>query len=453
MNKLSYEYIKDFIESKGCKLLSDEYKDQEHNLNILFACGHEGQRSFSTFKYSKNICSRCSGVKQYSYEEAKEVIENNGYLLLSNEYINCKKYLDIGDVDGYKYTMSLDKFINNIVNRKTKLAKFDMQNPYTMHNVRLYLKINNTGFCVFENEKWGINNGKMTFIDDNEYKYYVPFISLQSQLKSGSHPGIFDISNIYTIENIENWIKINNKPFLLVKGQTYKGADKKLKFKCLKCPEEEMPFERTIVGLTSRGNKDAGCNFCNTTYIGNCNNLQYQRPDIALEWDYEKNYPILPNKIAAHTSKKYWWICSDCGNGYCSSVAKRTGNEPRGCPVCHESNMEKRIRKFLTNNKIESNPQYRFDDCRNIIPLPFDFYIKEYNVVIEANGIQHFQIVEHFGGEEGFKKRLINDNIKRNYCKDNNIKLIEISYKDYKNIYKILTQELNLQRKEVSIIA
>lgn len=446
MKKLSYEYIKNFVESRGCKLLSSEYKSQEHDLDILFACGHQGKRKFSTFKYSKNICSRCSGVKQYSYDEAENIIKKNGYLLLSNEYINCKKYLDIGDIDGYKYNMSLDKFINNIVNRKTKLAKFDIQNPYTMYNVKLYLKINNTGFRVLENEEWGIHNGKMTFIDDKEYKYYISFISLQFQLRNGGHPGIFDISNIYTIENIKNWIRINDKPFLLVEGQTYKGANKKLKFKCLKCPEEEKPFERTLVGLTSH--KDAGCNYCNSTYIGNCNNLQYQRPDVAIEWDYKQNYPITPDKIAAHTNQKFWWICLDCGNKYYSSVSKRTGNEPRGCPFCHESNMEKRIRKILKDNNVDFNSQKWFDDCRNILPLPFDFYIEKHGIAIEAQGIQHFQIVEHFGGEEGYNKRIINDQIKRDYCKNNNIYLIEISYKEYKNISKILTKELKLDRKE-----
>lgn len=45
---------------------------------------------------------------------------------------------------------------------------------------------------------------------------------------------------------------------------------------------------------------------------------------------------------------------------------------------------------------------------------------------------------------DGYQNRLKKDNIKKEYCIKNNIKLIEISYKDYKNIENILIKELNL---------
>ena len=62
--------------------------------------------------------------------------------------------------------------------------------------------------------------------------------------------------------------------------------------------------------------------------------------------------------------------------------------------------------------------------------MPFDFYLPDYNICIEYDGEEHFQPVEFFGGEEKFQRRIENDEIKNNYCKNNNIKLIRIPYFD-----------------------
>lgn len=62
--------------------------------------------------------------------------------------------------------------------------------------------------------------------------------------------------------------------------------------------------------------------------------------------------------------------------------------------------------------------------------IRFDFYLIDYNVLIEYDGRQHFKSIEHWGGEEEFKKRKINDSIKEEYCKNNRIPLLRISYHD-----------------------
>ena len=63
-------------------------------------------------------------------------------------------------------------------------------------------------------------------------------------------------------------------------------------------------------------------------------------------------------------------------------------------------------------------------------------------LLIEYDGIQHYEAVEIFGGIPAFKKRQKRDQIKNQYCKDNNIKLIRIPYWDYDNIETILEKEL-----------
>jgi len=108
-----------------------------------------------------------------------------------------------------------------------------------------------------------------------------------------------------------------------------------------------------------------------------------------------------------------------------------------GCPTCKSSKGELKIRNYLKKHKISFEPQHSFDDCKNILQLSFDFYIPEKNICIEFDGIQHFQPVKYFGGEDEFKLTQLRDKIKNKYCKDNNIKLLRIKYNE--NITNKLT--------------
>ena len=64
-----------------------------------------------------------------------------------------------------------------------------------------------------------------------------------------------------------------------------------------------------------------------------------------------------------------------------------------------------------------------FEDCIDKRPLPFDFYLPEYNICIEYQGQQHYYPVEIFGGKNAFESQVLRDNIKREYCQKNNILL------------------------------
>jgi len=106
------------------------------------------------------------------------------------------------------------------------------------------------------------------------------------------------------------------------------------------------------------------------------------------------------------------------------------------CPICRESRGEKNIRLLLIDQNIKYIRQYKFNDCINIKPLPFDFYLPDYNTCIEFNGEQHYRSFNFFGGDAKLIKTQQNDSIKFNYCKTNGINLIIIN--DIKQIKKIL---------------
>ena len=117
-----------------------------------------------------------------------------------------------------------------------------------------------------------------------------------------------------------------------------------------------------------------------------------------------------------------------------------------GCPDCSLSNSkgEKEVIKYLEKYKVSYIRQYRFDKCRNINRLPFDFYLPDYKTCIEYNGIQHYMPIGHFGGLNSFKYRLKNDKIKSEFCIYNNINLISISYLNIKYIESIILNKIKI---------
>ena len=67
-----------------------------------------------------------------------------------------------------------------------------------------------------------------------------------------------------------------------------------------------------------------------------------------------------------------------------------------------------------------------------------DFYLPDYNLVVEYDGKQHFEANEMFGGEEGFEERQKMDELKDQLCEEHGIKVVRISYSEYNNIESIL---------------
>ena len=116
-----------------------------------------------------------------------------------------------------------------------------------------------------------------------------------------------------------------------------------------------------------------------------------------------------------------------------------------GCPMCNISRGELKIKTILDKHNISYRYQHKFKDCKFYRYLPFDFYLPQYNCCVEFDGEQHYKIINKFGGFNSFVNTKIRDTVKNIYCKDNDIKLIRISYWEYDNIEEILVKQLNLK--------
>lgn len=116
-----------------------------------------------------------------------------------------------------------------------------------------------------------------------------------------------------------------------------------------------------------------------------------------------------------------------------------------GCPKCKSSSVaEDRVYDYLRKKNIKFKHQVAFSDCRNELPLPFDFQIlvgPKY-FLLELDGQQHHEAIEYWGGEEMLKYVQRNDSIKNEYCRKRNIKLIRIPYWEFDNLEEILERIL-----------
>lgn len=119
------------------------------------------------------------------------------------------------------------------------------------------------------------------------------------------------------------------------------------------------------------------------------------------------------------------------------------------CPVCNTSKGEKRVLEVLNTYGINNEPQKSFIDLLGLKgkPLIYDFYLLDYDILLEYQGIQHYEPIDFQG--EGYeiavaKYEIQKEHDKRKYIYANKgrYSLIEIPYWDYDIIENIIVDEI-----------
>jgi hypothetical protein len=131
--------------------------------------------------------------------------------------------------------------------------------------------------------------------------------------------------------------------------------------------------------------------------------------------------------VNAHTKVKI--ICPIHG------VFERTPRshwDGKGCPICIKStsNGELLIKSYLSENNISFIHQKKFNDLKDKKPLSYDFYLPDYNLLIEYNGEQHYRENSFNKDRKFFLLQKHHDWQKRKYARDKEINLLTITFKD-----------------------
>lgn len=140
---------------------------------------------------------------------------------------------------------------------------------------------------------------------------------------------------------------------------------------------------------------------------------------------------------AASKNTRTMWKCQcDCGNIIEVAAAHLQSGNTLSCGCLRISHGEYKIRELLNRNNIKYQTEYMFDTCRNPKtnrPLRFDFYVED-KYLIEFDGKQHFEQSRGWLAQESLEETQYRDNIKNQWCKENNIPLIRIPYTKLNNL-------------------
>ena len=131
--------------------------------------------------------------------------------------------------------------------------------------------------------------------------------------------------------------------------------------------------------------------------------------------------------------------CNECGKIWWKTMARETLRAK--CTCNSVSRGETIVTDYLLDKQIYFEREKSFDDLVYQKPLRYDFFLPEYNVLIEYDGKQHFKPIETFGGEEYLKETMLRDKLKNEYAKQKDMLLIRIKY-DCNNIKAELGEKL-----------
>lgn len=121
---------------------------------------------------------------------------------------------------------------------------------------------------------------------------------------------------------------------------------------------------------------------------------------------------------------KYHCLC-DCGNTVNIVAQSLKNGATQSCGCITTSIGENNIQQILLENNIEFIREYKFSD---LSLLRYDFYLPNYNRLIEFDGRQHSDPSSLWDDKESFENRKHRDQLKNDYAKSHNIDLVRIPY-------------------------
>ena len=327
-------------------------------------------------------------------------------------------------------TLTTARYLLYLNSERKKIREMS-HNKYNQSHVIEVLKTEN--FKLLNDEIYINAQTPMSIRDKYGYLYKISFTNFKERIiRNPSILQKFGEKNPYTIENIKMWLKENHTNLELLSDKYPVGRRKVMDFKCQEC---QRTFSRRWDTIESIKH----CVFCYLKDAPESRSFIKNFPNIAKEWDYEKNEGIDINTVYSFSNKKYWWKCQICGNSFYRLLCHKT-RQNVGCPICSMSGPVKYIYNILQDKNILFDVEYWFDDLVSDfnVPLRYDFVIfkklKEVLALVEYDDIQHEEFIPYFHETEaGFNYAMRKDEIKNLYAKNNKIPLLRITYRNKDN--------------------
>jgi len=404
---------------------------------------HGNKYDYSLVDYT-NISSKITLVCK-EHGEFKQIAKNHkdgqGCPICSGRILEKSKYLEKFNTNKYDYSLIEEDVLTN--NMQLKIKDKDSGLVYIQSlkhhkNGKKPSKIESTSLI---NKIEQIHSNKYEYIIEKETYYATDKIAIINKLTGDKFYYRVDRHLLGMSPN-----KVTLNYFLLksneIHGDKYdysliddiKPNSSKVKIIC----KEHGVFEQRVSNHMNLGD---GCPKCVGVGKWNSELLISEFKKVHKDkFDYS-------NVVFENIDKKVEIICNIHGK-FTQNIHKHLMGQ--GCKKCEiTSKGEEYVSMWLDEMNIKYIRQYKFDGCRYINPLYFDFYLPDHGACIEFDGKQHYKPVLKFGGVGQYNKQVKRDETKNNWCSDNSINLIRIKYNEVNKIKYILQEKLHLVDKKL----
>lgn len=345
-------------------------------------------------------------------EDMKKLFAEKGYNLLDEVYNNNKQYLSF-EKDGYIYYNTYNGFI-----KTTNPKKWSAKNPYSIQNLRTYLckedvqiKIPDQSYN-YDKLEAVCSCGNHYFVSWDNFintkQYQCPDCGRKKSAKNHVKDIYIELMKEKELQSIEE----------------YKGCKHTQHFKL----SNGYIIKTSMYQVKHNGNiEDTIFDICNDYTI---DNMQlYLRDNIP-------SLKLLSNTYTGAKSR-YTFLC-ECGRQFEAVWQTVYFGQKSKCEYCTKfaSSLAVKTEQWLNEHSIAYKKEKTYPDCQYKGKLRFDYYLPEFNSIVEIDGNQHDKPVR-FGNmtqeeaEKAFVETQIRDRIKNEYCKKNNIPLLRIKQKEF----------------------
>lgn len=214
-NPYTIQNIQTYINNNniGCKILSEKYEGLNENLLFECDCGNLFEVSWHHFKCSSQTkCRKCNLLSYRekrcnTFDDLQNVLDEQHCKLINGEFLNNKSRLAVVDKDGYKGITCYSRLKQGIVP-----MRFHTQNPYTIENIKNYIKINKLN-CRLLSIKYEDNKkDKLEFVCSCGEHFYASLDYFIRTEKTRCDKCMKNKSNIEF--KTENWLIENNIDYI-----------------------------------------------------------------------------------------------------------------------------------------------------------------------------------------------------------------------------------------------
>lgn len=399
--------------------------------------------SWANMKAGRASCSACrkeNGRRDYTDEEKIKILQNHGFKYISGDLTKILNPVSIECEQGHIFARS----VNNIMRGEDKCPFCNGTVPmgyWNKETCQKWIDKNNINYIILDIKKEDSQLFIYVHCGNDEHE---PYWCSWGHFKNGTRCNkCYYENNNRTFWTLENAKELLSKyGYKIIDENAYVSSHERVD--CI----DELGFKYPVsIHFITQGRRKFSLWRNNKYALDNIKRFcELYRPD----------YEFISEEYLGNKVKHRWRYIGDCLPDGAEKEFDLVFGHFVSCncghPELNRSKLEARCKSILDTYNIKYEMQKTFEGCAYRNKLRFDFYLELNNkrYCIETDGNQHYVPIDRYGGLEGLILTQKRDKIKNEYCLNNNIILIRIKEKDFKNMENILIKELELYQEELA---